>query len=96
METLETISSIWILVVLTVIVINIALIVAVFNISKRQTSQDKGQDIIIKLLKENNKSSKMLTKELEIANRNIYKLCELISGQEQEYYDEEYYEDEDL
>lgn len=89
------------------LIILIALIISIFYIANRQSRQDKGQDIIINLLKEirdnqielleeSNDNTRIITEELEVTNRNIYKLCELVSGQEQENYDEEYYEDKYL
>lgn len=81
------------------LIILIALIISIFYIANRQSRQDKGQDIIINLLKEirdnqielleeSNENTRILTEELEITNINIYKLCELVSGQEQEYYED--------
>jgi len=66
------------IILLLPLIITIALIFAIFNISKRQSRQDAGQDVIIKLLKENNRNTQLLTEELEVINKNVYAICDNI------------------
>lgn len=70
----EAFSIILIIIALVKIIVIIALILAVFNISKRQTRQDAGQNVIIRLLEEN---SRKQTEIIEQLDKNYQRMCKI-------------------
>jgi len=58
----------WAVIAIIGIIIQIALIIAVFNISKRATRQDQGQDIIINILKEIRDNQNEILEEMRYNN----------------------------
>lgn len=81
---IQKIEILWISIKIIKFVVIVAVIIAIFYIANKLARQDKGQDIIISHLKECNKNTELIGKQLETMNDNIYYMCELLERQEQE------------